>query len=258
MASATEAGGVNNGTAGTIATGNVLTNDTDTAIGGTLSVSAVSFGATVGTVGTALAGNYGSLALNANGTYDYTVANTNATVQAMKVGQTLTEIFNYTAKDSSSGLTASSTLTVTINGANDAPALANSGTVGYIANQAATTIAAGITVADVDNTTFASATITISNYSASEDVLAFTSQGNITGSFNSTNGTLTLTSAGATATLAEWQTVLRSVTYANASSTPTLGARSMNFVLNDGTSNSPALTSMVNVNETPSLLVTTN
>jgi hypothetical protein len=48
---ATEKGGTNNGTGGLAATGNVLTNDTDPNAGDTKTVSAVSFGATAGTLG---------------------------------------------------------------------------------------------------------------------------------------------------------------------------------------------------------------
>ena len=45
---ATEKGGITNGTGGSTATGNVLTNDTDPDAGDTKTVSAVSFGATDG------------------------------------------------------------------------------------------------------------------------------------------------------------------------------------------------------------------
>ena len=66
-ADATEKGGVANGSGGSPATGNVLTNDTDPDAGDTKTVTAVSFGATAGTLGTALAGAHGSLVLNAAG-----------------------------------------------------------------------------------------------------------------------------------------------------------------------------------------------
>ena len=121
---ATEKGGINNGTGGSTATGNVLTNDTDPDAGDTKTVSAVSFGATAGTLGTALAGAYGSLVLNASGTFTYTVNETNSAVQALRLStNTLTEVFNYTMRDAA-GATSSTTLTVTIHGANDAPVLA--------------------------------------------------------------------------------------------------------------------------------------
>jgi VCBS repeat-containing protein len=45
-------------------------------------------------------------------------------VQALAAGQSLTETFAYTISDGQGG-TATSTLTVTINGVNDAPAMAD-------------------------------------------------------------------------------------------------------------------------------------
>ena len=51
---ATEKGGIANGSGGSPAAGNVLTNDTDPDAGDTKTVTAVKFGATNGTLGTAL------------------------------------------------------------------------------------------------------------------------------------------------------------------------------------------------------------
>ena len=82
-ANATEKGGVANGSGGSPATGNVLTNDTDPDAGDTKTVTAVKFGATNGTLGTALAGAHGSLVLNAAGDFTYTVNETDAAVQAL-------------------------------------------------------------------------------------------------------------------------------------------------------------------------------
>ena len=119
VATAVEAGGVNNGTAGTDPTGDVLVNDTDVDVGDTMTVTAVS-GVAAGTVGSSTAGNYGTLLLNAGGSYTYTVNNNDATVQALNVGQTLVDTFTYTMQDAA-GAPSSTTLTVTIDGANDAP-----------------------------------------------------------------------------------------------------------------------------------------
>ncbi|UPK40494.1 DUF4082 domain-containing protein [Bradyrhizobium sp. 186] len=121
---ATEKGGVNNSTAGTAATGNLLTNDTDPDSGDTKTVAAVSFGSTSGTLGSALSGAHGSLVLNASGTFTYAVNETDPAVQALRLStNTLTDVFNYTMRDTA-GATSSTTLTVTIHGANDAPVLA--------------------------------------------------------------------------------------------------------------------------------------
>lgn len=119
-AEAREAGGYGNNLAGHNPTGNVLANDTDLD-GNGLSVTAFSHGATTGTgtLGQALAGTYGSLTLNGNGSYTYAVSNNSAVVQALAAGQSVTDVFSYTASDGS--LTSNSTLTVTVRGANDAP-----------------------------------------------------------------------------------------------------------------------------------------
>ena len=122
--SATEKGGIANGIAGSAATGNVLTNDTDPDTGDTKAVTAVSFGATAGALGTSLTGAHGGLVLNADGTYTYTINETDAAVQALRLPtDTLTDTFNYTMSDTA-GANSSTTLTVTIHGANDAPVLA--------------------------------------------------------------------------------------------------------------------------------------
>ncbi|WP_454618196.1 DUF4082 domain-containing protein [Bradyrhizobium cenepequi] len=123
VADATEKGGVANGSGGSPATGNVLTNDTDPDTGDTKTVTAVSFGATAGTLGTALAGAHGSLVLSANGTFTYTVNENDSAVQALRLStNTLTDTFNYTMRDAA-GLTSTTTLTITIHGADDAPVL---------------------------------------------------------------------------------------------------------------------------------------
>ena len=123
-ADATEKGGIANGSGGSPATGNVLTNDTDPDAGDTKAVTAVSFGAAAGTLGTALAGAHGSLVLNASGAFTYTVNETDAAVQALRQStDTLTDVFSYTMRDTA-GATSSTTLTVTVHGANDAPTLA--------------------------------------------------------------------------------------------------------------------------------------
>ncbi|MFM2276248.1 MAG: hypothetical protein RL211_2120, partial [Pseudomonadota bacterium] len=118
--------------AGANATGNVLTNDVDADSAGTFAVSAVRTGAvegsgTAGTVGSALSGTYGALTLNADGSYTYVVNNSNAAVNALQAGQTLTETFNYTLRTGPLGgyQSDAATLAITINGANDAPVDAN-------------------------------------------------------------------------------------------------------------------------------------
>ena len=148
---ATEKGGIANGSGGSPATGNVLTNDTDPDAGDTKTVTAVSFGATAGTLGTALTGAHGSLVLNAAGAFTYTVNETDAAVQALRLStNTLTDVFNYTMRDTA-GATSSTTLTVTIHGANDAPVLAaQTGSQNAIVGSAFSLVLPAGTFTDVD------------------------------------------------------------------------------------------------------------
>ena len=123
-APAIEAGGTANGTSGVNPAGNVLANDTDVDSGDTLTISGVAAGTVAsasGSVGTSVAGLYGSITIAADGTAAYTVDNSNATVQALRTSSdTLTEVFSYTIKDAG-GLTSTTQVTLTIQGANDTP-----------------------------------------------------------------------------------------------------------------------------------------
>ncbi|KAF1004473.1 MAG: hypothetical protein GAK28_03995 [Luteibacter sp.] len=71
-----------------------------------------------GHVGTGVVGNYGTLTLNADGSYSYVLDNANPTVNALKDGQSLTETYSYTIVDGD-GDTSTTTLTITIHGRTD-------------------------------------------------------------------------------------------------------------------------------------------
>ena len=90
-------------------------------------------------------------------------------------------------------------------------------------------IDAGITVTDTDDANMESGSVYINSGYLAEDVLGFTDQNGITGSYAA--GFLTLTGS---ATKAFWQTALRSITYNNTSNTPGTGNRTIHFVVNDG------------------------
>jgi VCBS repeat-containing protein len=147
---AIEAGGISNGTTGTNPSGNVLTNDTDVDTGDTKAVSGVVAGTSAsasGSVGVNVAGTYGSISIAANGTFSYVVNNNDAAVQALRTSSdTLTDTFTYTMTDSG-GLTSTTQITITIEGANDAPVGVNdSGTAveaGGVANGTAGSDASG-------------------------------------------------------------------------------------------------------------------
>jgi hypothetical protein len=118
------------------------------------------------------------------------------------------------------------------------PVLANieSGDLAYTEGDGAVSITSTITVSDVDDTNIESATITVSgNYTLGEDVLDFNDTGNISSSFSSGSGILTLTGSD---TKTNYQTALRAVTYENTSSDPVNLDRTISFVINDGDNNS--------------------
>ena len=94
---------------GVTVSGNVLTNDSDIDAGDSLSVML-----TGGVASEVLVGTYGTLTLNADGTYDYVV-----TDESIDDGFTGTDVFNIDVTD---GIDIStSTLTINITGTNDAP-----------------------------------------------------------------------------------------------------------------------------------------
>ena len=123
------------------------------------------------------------------------------------------------------------------------PVLAASGGTTAHTENVPVVVDSGITVTDVDDTNMESGTVTVgTGYTAGQDVLAFTNQNGITGSWSAP--TLTLTGS---ATKANWQTALRSITYNNTSDTPNTGNRTINFVVNDGNSDSNTAAKTVSV-----------
>lgn len=93
-----------------------VTEDATPAASGTLSISDVdagqaSFSAQTGSIGT-----YGNFTLDAGGNWTYTLDNANAAVQALPASSMLTETFNVASVDG-----ATSSVTLTITGTNDAP-----------------------------------------------------------------------------------------------------------------------------------------
>jgi VCBS repeat-containing protein len=98
-----------------VVTGNLLAGATDT-LPGPITVADITSGNTTTVVNgaTTITGEYGTLTVNPNGTYTYTLDNNNTTVEYLETHQTLQETFTYIATDGTQ--TASSTLVVTIDG----------------------------------------------------------------------------------------------------------------------------------------------
>ncbi|MGB5213034.1 MAG: VCBS domain-containing protein, partial [Anderseniella sp.] len=68
-----------------------------------------------------IVGLYGTLQITRDGSYTYTLDSSNVAVQALAAGETLNESFDYEISDGS--LTATASLTLTINGTADAPVI---------------------------------------------------------------------------------------------------------------------------------------
>ncbi len=158
-ATATEAGGVANGTSGINPSGNVLTNDTDPNSGDTKTVIGVSAGVQpsgVSAASTPVTGTYGSITINADGTYTYTVDNNNAAVQALaSSSNTLQDVFTYTMQDAG-GLVSTTQITITIEGRNDNPIITiesgDSAAEAINETNGTLTTSGTLTVTDVDTT----------------------------------------------------------------------------------------------------------
>jgi len=120
----------------------------------------------------------------------------------------------------------------------------------YVEGDGAIEITALLTLEDFDDTDMESATISIiNNYFLGEDFLDFVDSGNITGSFASGTGILTLSG---TDTKANYQAALRAVTYENNSSDPVELDRTISFLVNDGDNNSNTVTRDITVAATNS------
>lgn len=138
---------------------------------------------------------------------------------------------------------------VTVSGGNAAPVVTAGATLAYTENGSAATVDATITVTDADDANISGATVTLSSGFTSGDSLGFSTQNGITGSYNSGTGVLTLSG---TATKAQYQTALRSVTYSNSSDTPTSSSasRTVTWAVTDANASpatSSGVTSTVNV-----------
>jgi len=109
--------------------------------------------------------------------------------------------------------------------------LANPGLV-YVENAGLLPIDPVLEVADADSNTLVGATINfLSGFVAGEDEIVFTAQLGIGGSYDAATGVLTLTG---NASVASYQTALRTVAYRNTSDAPTVGARQIQVAVSDG------------------------
>jgi VCBS repeat-containing protein len=187
-----------------------------------------------------------SFALNADGSFTY----------VHDGSETTSDTFTYKASDGSA-FSNIATVTITVTLVNDAPVVTAGGTLTFTEGDAATVIDNSITITDSDSANLTGATVQITgNYASGQDVLGFTNTANITGSFNAGTGTLTLTGSD---TIANYQAAQRSVTYSNASNSPSTLQRTVTWQVDDGggvNNLSAPVTSTINVisvNDAPHL-----
>ena len=191
-------------------------------------------------------------------TYNNTSHNPTAT------DRTITFVVNDGTLDSNTGTkTVSVTPTDTLSTVTDTAGKTGWTEAAGLGANPAVVIDSGLTVIDPDNTTLASAKVSITNFVSGQDVLAFTNTnsttyGNITASYDAATGILSLSSLGSTATLAQWQAALDAVTYNNTSHNPTATDRTITFVVNDGTLDSNTGTKTVSVTPTDTLSTVTD
>ncbi|MBF0098014.1 MAG: DUF4347 domain-containing protein [Magnetococcales bacterium] len=184
----------------------------------------------------------------------YWITDDNPTNYGADPTRTVTISFSDGGNSGAGGVKSASdgSATLTINPVNDNPILSAGGSLSYTENGAAAVIDATITLSDVDDTQMSGATVTLSAGLTSGDTLALVTQNGISGSYDSSSGVLTLTG---TATLANYQTALRSVTFASSSDDPTAtsSTRTLSWQATDANasattaSSSTAVTSTVNL-----------
>jgi VCBS repeat-containing protein len=139
--SAIEAGGVANATLGATATGTLTDTDVDNPPDTFTAVSSP----------TASDGGYGTFTMTAAGIWTYTLDEANSAVQALNVGDTLTDSFTVTTADGTAQV-----VTITIDGTNDAAVISGATTGSVIEDDHdkcdSPTATGTLTDTDVDNT----------------------------------------------------------------------------------------------------------
>jgi hypothetical protein len=161
---------------------------------------------------------------------------------------------------SGGGLTATRTQTLSVVAVNDVPALdlngAAAGTgseIGYTEQDGPSTLAAGLVIADPDDTHIEGATVTITaGFQAGLDYLTINgassdSTGPISWSYNGQTGVLTLTGS---ATVAAYQALLRQAGFESTSDAPG-ASRTVTWKVNDGSADSNLPTTTVTITATP-------
>jgi VCBS repeat-containing protein len=199
-----------------------------------------------------------------NGTASVTIIGTAAQINASLAGLSYTGNLDFNGADTLTIATDdgtaidSDTIAITVTAVNDAPVLnldANSSTIGGVDYLTSFTDGGGavaiadtdVLITDSDDTQLVSATITLTNPDIDDVLAAGTLPAAITASsYNPSTGVLTLTG---TASLADYQTALRQITFDNTGTTPSTDTRIIDVVVDDGTVASNLARAIIQVTE---------
>ena len=171
------------------------------------------------------------------------------------------------ATDSVSSIATAGTVDTSYNGGTDgfvaafsfyAPPVVsvNATPLAYTENAGAQLLDASLTLSDADSPTLSGATLQFTaNYAIGEDSLFFSNANSwgISGTWSAASGLLTLTGASS---VGNYELALRSVTYANASQSPSTLTRSVRILASDGgTTSAPAVRqiNVTSVNDVPAI-----
>jgi VCBS repeat-containing protein len=187
-----------------IITGNVLTND------------ALVDNAVVNSYQSTSTGG-GAVVYNNDGTFSYAPAS----------GFTGTDTFTYQLIDADGQIdTATVTIDVT-DAVVNAPLVSSVPDSSYVENGSPVNLMSGISLADVDSTTFSSVVVRIEGYVGSQDVISYLTAGTSVNASVSVTGNIWELTLSDAADINEYRTVLNTLTYENSSENPSTAARAV-------------------------------
>ncbi|RZI70522.1 MAG: retention module-containing protein, partial [Pseudomonas sp.] len=128
----------------------------------------------------------------------------------------------------------------------------------FTEGQAGVSIADQLTVTDADSPTLQGAKVTLTNPQDADSLVVGSPNANIAVSTATVNGQIVLTLTGA-ATAAEYEAVIKSITFQNSSEDPSVADRTITVTVNDGQNDSAPATSIVHVvavNDAPTVSFT--
>jgi autotransporter passenger strand-loop-strand repeat protein len=142
----------------------------------------------------------------------------NPTPHQGPAGDVITTSFTISASDGAGGSATNSATTVSTTETAALPVLAGGGnSVNYQPGGAAVIVDSQIVLTDAGSTTLDGASVFIGSGLGKGDILGFTNQNNISGSYNASKGVLTLSG---TDSLANYQAALQSITFSSTSPEP--------------------------------------